>query len=522
MKSLINRLQIRASYFHALLFAAFFAFIIFYVYLAQNFSANVLYFYTPDSWYYWSISESIGTDHFNKSNIIRQYQYITDRNLSFPPLWPLAIYLVGRLGNYGHYSSLVASSVFFVLTLVLVEVLFYRSSKLNYVGILVGLLLMAYKPFVLDLMGGMSAGLNIFIIALALNILYSTLQHKHIYLGLVSGLLLLNRFDNVILILAIAAIEVFFTEHGKNENIIRRAALFIFGFAFIVSPYIVFNIENFGVPLISDNSIVFKSINNIYSTYYFIDNPLTILNDPDKWILKFKTNFAGLFDVITQNRWLLYGLAGAMLLLVGQSSHRFYLPRAHLAVLLISSLLVMFIMAGTGYNDQRYFINVYFVAALIVCNYFVNISTIIKFSIIIFIGLQARSSWYSDHLFFYETRNPPTISKEISNEVEKLNGCLKSVGAISVMPIFKAPSEGQLVSYFGAISDFKVYLLPDNISTLTKDEFVSFSRKYKIDAIYERTAAFEFSHDEYPILCNMDKRVRFRADVLLARHLHIT
>jgi hypothetical protein len=504
----IKRSQSNKQYLNALISIAAIAAIAYYLYLALNFSANVMYFYTPDSWYYWAVSQSFGTASPNTSNIIRQYQYITDTNISFPPLWPLVIYVIDKLGSFGYYSNLVASGTFFIFSIFLIEILFIRFTKRHYAGVFVGLLMLAYRPFVLDLMGGMSASLNLFLMSFALLVFHSRSSYKPVFFGLLCGLLYLNRFDNVLVVFSLFLFATCFFEE-QRQRFFQRSLGFLVTFALVVSPYIVANIIRFGIPFVSDNSIVFKSISNSYSTSYFIDHPLTFHDSPVDWISKFIANFLGLLDIFLASGFL-YVIAAILYISFLRSFYVSFISRITLAALLIPSLLMMFVVAGTGYNDMRYFIPVYFVGTLILCNSFINLKWFPRALVIILMCIQVKYYLFTDHLFFYETRNPPSLPAEIVNEGQALAECLKVHGAKSVMPVYNSPSEGQIISYFGSSLGYKVFLTPNNLASLTEDQFIAFSKRFNIDAIYERSTIYGISHIEYPVLCASDSRVRFR------------
>jgi hypothetical protein len=236
---------------------------------------------------------------------------------------------------------------------------------------------------------------------------------------------------------------------------------------------------------------------------------LTFQDNPADWISKFTANFFGLIDVITASG-LLYGIAAILYIFFLRNVHVSAIPRIFLASLLIPSLLMVFVVAGTGYSDLRYLIPVYFVGTLIVCNKFIELKWLPRVLVIILMCMQVKYYLFTDHLFFYETRNPPSLPAEIVNEGKSLAECLKAHGAKSVMPVFKSPSEGQIISYFGATTGYKVFLKPHNLASLSKDQFIAFSKRFAIDAIYERSESYDISHIEYPVTCGSDSRVRFR------------
>ena len=360
-------------------------------------------------------------------------------------------------------------------------------------------------------MGGLSGSLNIFLLTAAIISLQSKNIFKPLIIGFISGLLYINRFDNALLIIAIFIIYSYSLISSKKNNAPVELIKLISSFILVISPLIIINYHRFGIPFISDNSLTFKSIKNLHATFYFTEPILTISNYPKEWILKVLNNFNTLIYQLL-NQGYFYGLSVIFIAFCSINKNTALIPKKDLGIFFWCSLLIIIILSATGYSDPRYLIPAYFFGTLIICCQITSLKWWHSLILVVLIGVQVRFIAYSDHLFFYSSKSPPTLPEKILDEESILNSCLELYGARSVMPFFKDSSEGQIISFFGTSSKYKVLLLPGNIKALTKNQFLDLVSKFRVDAIYERSAQYPLADEEFPILCKLDPRIKIRKD----------
>ena len=65
---------------------------------------------TPDSWAYLLLARSFASTPYHIP-VIRQYQYVSNFSDSFPPLWPLVLFLVSRALRIGPWIGIVTAGV---------------------------------------------------------------------------------------------------------------------------------------------------------------------------------------------------------------------------------------------------------------------------------------------------------------------------------------------------------------------------------------------------------------------------
>ncbi len=394
----LNKLQLKPT-LEFILKYSFFGYIISYI---INFLLNevakslVAPLFSPDSWSLYEISKTIFSDYY-KINTIRQTQYsLLTYSVSFPPLHPTLTAITRKIVDLGYYNSyflnlailFVTSSILFIISLKLTRQLWF--------GLGLNLILIQNKDYLDEVFGGRTIPLNLLILLiLFLFFLRDNVINKKdtIILAIISGLLVLNRFDTLLLTLLLGPVLFVINTH-KIQLKSRLVNLVIyFSVLFITMlPWVLYSLYKHGSLFVSESSKVAFSSKYIYPTYYLtkVSNGHTIFLEFDLWYNKLLTNWdiinTFFFRALASNSNLVALITTLCLVLLIKLMYfkniTFEMNFDSKVIKITSFVFVLFLGLTTtllaGYGDTRYFINILFFLSLLL--FYLCYITIANFS----------------------------------------------------------------------------------------------------------------------------------------------
>jgi hypothetical protein len=257
---------------------------------------------TPDSWAYLLLARSFGSIPYHIP-LVRQYQYLTDAADSFPPVWPLILFLVSRLLRLGPWLGIITAAVFTVGLLpciaIMLRPLVHARGRRHFAAVAIWAALLSYGPFLDDILGGrsMAAALLCYVaIGIALTRLRETGFRTGLIVGGLAGLLWMTRFDSAPIVVVLGLGLPFAWQRG---GVLRWLTGYGIAVALMLLPWMLYSRVAFGVAFASDNAMVAKSaainfVNNWYPVF-----PPTLREAGAEWLARVTHNLPG----ITSSLW---------------------------------------------------------------------------------------------------------------------------------------------------------------------------------------------------------------------------
>ena len=248
-------------------------------------------FYEPDSWFYFELSRSIFGD-FYRVVTERSFNLPGPYSAAFPPLWPSLIALTDVLTGLGARSGYILSFTAFGMTCAFSEWAARTFYRIRWAGLAAALSLLLLPGYRYEVLGGCSIPLQVLFYAVMLAIFLRADMGRLvpvIGLGLLAGLSVLLRFDTLPFALLLAVAMLIRTR--------RLVPVVLYAGAVLVtmSPWIVYSLERFGVPFITDNGLVAMAVDRaVYATDWRPEGVSTLADDPLGWLRKVAINSARL------------------------------------------------------------------------------------------------------------------------------------------------------------------------------------------------------------------------------------
>lgn len=450
--------------------------------------------FSPDSWSYFEISKTLFTN-FLHINTIRQFEYHSYYSISFPPLYPLIVALVGHIiPNIGVYAGYVSN---FCICLVTCVVCIQLGKKL-FISHISGIglyLLLLLNPFYLEqVVAAQSLPLSILILLLCLLVFLQTrLSQLYIFLiAITAGLAVLTRFDNLLVGIALGLAVPFLVPKNKY----RSLCTYYVTFFIVLSPWMLYSYTHFSKLFISDNVRTIILASDSYITDYFpnIHSQSTIFNHPLLWLKYWPTRLAvslqALSVAIYQYSAILTLLAYLLLTyLFVQVKNLSTLKDIHMRkVIALTSCVSLQIVTVclTGFTDLRYFILIIFLLELSIL--LVGYTWVKQLR-----GSQIKTQQYLIPVMIFLVIGMPSLVELVQwRELRRDNLVFdsESLASQSYRPILKLLRPGAVLLIqsgridpfkFGAITGVKTIVQPSN---LNRCSLVSLIQKYKITDIY--------------------------------------
>lgn len=446
--------------------------------------------FSPDSWSYYELSQTVFHRPFYHINTIRQFQFNGLQGVSFPPLYPMTIALFNSLFRYGIYGGY---AVNFLITLATLGVLIKLSKILcNYrcLGIVFYLILLLNPRYLDELVSARSIPLLVLIFFFTTYIFVKNpdLSLRSIgILGVLSGLGTMSRFDYLIPALTIG-IVIILSQRSKTLLGLAKIAFAYYGSFIVVSlPWIIYSYVHFHTFFVSDNSRTAILANPSFVTdYYPATNLPTLFNNPGLWIHTVLQKSSLVIRSLGQS---LKSESPVPLLIIidlflisltvfknGVVNLKRQLSKYYL--FLTPLLFLLFVTCLSGYPDKRYFIiiTLYLEIALILMalrlihhvisekmrlSVIIVITTFVMANIIL---IAAQTGGYQLSKSFRFT----FVREDISS--------VEYTDVINTLKLSKAPPRVMIDEYihfkFGALTGLVSMIVPNNLDPTNFDQFV--------------------------------------------------
>lgn len=302
--------------------------------------------FSPDSWAYFELSQTVFTDHFYRFNTWRSY--LTDAySASFPLGYPVALALLERLVGP---QPLTAVALNIGVAVATAPVLFQICRQLEIpplASVAVVTALLSYREYVEEVLTGRSIPLALL---LCLAGCLCVLRRRALWAGLLLGLAAVVRFDFLA-----HSLLLLFAGWAFAPRPFNRGLLLLAGFAVGLSPWVVFSWTHFGIPWATDNSWVALSAGPAWVLDYPPVASETVFQNPSSWFARVVHNVVPLCVALAQGC-AHHPLVASVLVLVAfswnQLRKQIDLRVAGLGAVLAASFIPYLL---TGYFDLRYF-----------------------------------------------------------------------------------------------------------------------------------------------------------------------
>lgn len=246
--------------------------------------------YSPDSWAYYELSQSIWRGGFRLLEL-RSYAYpAAAPSGAFPPLWPALWSLVAAVSGLGARAGLIASFGCIAVLAIFSEAIGRQLSGMRWVGLAAAAGLFAMPGFADEVEAARSIPLQT---ALISGLIWTLLRPGPIGLaraaamGALCGALMLTRFDMLAFVVVFGLIVLFVSR--------SLAATAAFGMLFLaaVSPWMTMSWLWFGELFHSDSSFVASAIDPrtfVTDWYPPTRHRPTVGDDPVAWAAKVAGN----------------------------------------------------------------------------------------------------------------------------------------------------------------------------------------------------------------------------------------
>jgi len=287
----VSMMYIYRKYFKTdqFVFLSYFSLILF---LIAYFLFTVFPF-SPDSFSYFDISNFIFSD-FGDINTVRQYVIVTEKNISFPMLFPVLISIMNQLFDLGMLSGVVLNYYIVLVSVLVLDLLFDRFQLHKGYAVILSSLLVLNNSYLDELTAARAIPLNLLLIMVVIYLLAriknsgKRINLNVAFIGLINGIMLMNRFDHLFTLILIT-ILIIFALYRLNK--LPSLIFYIISFSIAIIPWVVYSLLHFDAIFISDNSGTFFLVNPQgplrFSSNLFIINDF--FNAPTDWIRSFIT-----------------------------------------------------------------------------------------------------------------------------------------------------------------------------------------------------------------------------------------
>ena len=447
--------------------------------------------FSPDSWSFYEISQSVFND-FGKINTLRHYQQdlVWDRNVSFPPLWPILIRVFDGFSRMGIYSGYILNASIFLLSLYMNARIARDLIGYPLAGVFLSVLMLSYKNFVGEFL---SAGSMPLAFLLQQIIVYIVLTREKIgpkdaiLLAIISGLCVLTRFDFLLSAVALPLVIILL-----NRSLsVKENALYLLGILITLSPWILYSLTTFQRLWVTDNSrTALLAFTNYVSDYFPRDAVLpTLFSHPKQWLhIYFSERLPAQFKTLGSFSLLRPIIPLAVFVLLKRSplkdSKRFFARWGKLGLLWLG---LIFAVSLTGYSAKRYYTIVYWYAGVLLL---VMAGVRLKESrwrIVILLVMMGIAGFYNTERFIVEDKEKVAIGYNRENvSAESFQALLEKVPAGSSILFWGAGDEFKL----GALTGRKTLFMPPNIED-NPELIERFLADYPVDYAVIRSGAKE-------------------------------
>lgn len=430
--------------------------------------------FSHDSWSLYELSLSFlnGRPYYLQS--LRGFTLLGDYAATFPPLWPLILSLFGSIASIGIYIFPAVALIAYCAAVLILEKLLKSKFHVWGLGLNAGLLLINFLPFFRELKDGRSIPLQILLFVIYIWVVQKNNFKgltKSIALGVVAGLLLLNRFDA-------ALISLLLILYGFYQT---RSLAILPAFLVTVSPWVIYSLGIFGKIFVTDNSaIALNVLPHAHVTHYYA-HPVTLFMDPLLWIGKILTNTIGLLGAFLEIIEI-YPIVLIILFFCIKPVRDGYakLVNPHLKWVIAILLLGTLPQLMAGYFNLRYFAPLLFMCTWAAIDKFavtalqsnrhrfIQVAAIVLFCVS-FLLTNYKIYKRTDSAEMLAAMNPP---------IQSILNCIDNTGA----------KYGQIIMFedyrsaavIGALTDWHTSITPGNWAELNEADRKQFLKEYQI------------------------------------------
>lgn len=475
---------------------------------------------TSDSWGYFDISQNLFTD-FYKVHYIRQYEYVSEYSLSFPPLYPFFIAVFNAVAHQGVYAGYYLNFFFFLCTLFVLTRISKKLTNSSLPALYLGVLLISEVDYMRELLGAKSIVLGLLLLtSIVLLFLQEELTRGRVILmGFLAGLLALARFDFLLPVLLLGGVVSFQARFPKLKAFI----FYIVPVLLMLSPWIVFSYIHFGTLFATDNKqAILLAVKTFTSDYYPNSPPLpSLFNHPLQWLiyrvfLKGGLSFTVFLKSIYDNPFIqqLLGVnifMGTVFLVIKTHVKKLAFPKEKMqllkkfAWLMGIMLLQLFMISLPGYLDMRYALPITLMTAcglllslyvlaeqLLARKYVLFLSTIVLAMVVV---KQIIFPLRSDVLAASElSPHPRSEHLQLSTDLQQMKEVMNAQTS-EVRLLVDARDYKQLNAVqFAALSHLKTFETPANVNEYTLTQLV---RNYQITHVYTTCSQWRMALEKF-------------------------
>jgi hypothetical protein len=334
--------------------------------------------FSPDSWTLYELSRTLFGDFYSVRHV-RNFEQVGPYSSSFPLLWPVIVGFVDHISGWGPRVAFICALLSWVAFVLVSEKLGRALFRAPWIGFTSAVLTFTHTGYWGEVIAGRTIPLQLVLYALGLWICVDKpiSAARALLAGVVLGLAVLNRFDAMLVALALPFLA----------QILRRAGTIFIpyyaGFLIGLSPWIWYSWTKFGTLFSTDNAGVVFSAQQRHVADWFLRTPPSAVDAPFDWLLKVAGNAIKTAKAI----FLSPGVAGVVALICAFAVLALELRRcpaagkierspvqiasrlwrdhrgAIFALLVITALLPSYVL--TGYFDGRYFAPLWWIVLLL-------------------------------------------------------------------------------------------------------------------------------------------------------------
>lgn len=507
---------------------------VFFSYLTLVFFLVSIFLFTrfpfsPDSYSYFDISNHMFLD-FGRINTVRQYVVPTQLNISFPPLLPFFIAIINLVFNLGMLSGVILNLYVALITVILIDVFFRKLSIKPVYAVTISYLLIFNVYYLNELLAARAIPLNLLLFTIILflftNIFSNTkLVSSILVIGVLNGLMVLNRFDHIFTLFVINVYLLFLLLKIKK---IKYYFVFTLSFAITIFPWVAYSFINFGTFFISDNSSTltlvypigprrFQSGNfenpDIFNSLLYWLKSLIFVRAPRILIGIFRLGFGSFPTVV-------FILISTMSILLSSIKKRnwYQLLKHPIIAVLVYTVFRTSLFLLVGYEDSRYHLEtllLFSIMVVVFLNYHEKDSIdlrglsqyLVLSSILFTAGFYVQSNinlMSITSLSLLASRNLSENINLLSHEENEINRYFheKSSENITILNLSQTVNSFR----FGALTDFNILSTP-RISESDYEGFLEFPKRFHFDYVIFDNESIE----EY--LSLMDLEVEYLIEI---------
>jgi hypothetical protein len=457
---------------------------------------------TPDSWAFLLLARSFGSTTYHLP-LVRQYQYLTDASDSFPPVWPLVLFLVSRFARLGPWLGVITAVALSVVLLpciaILLRPLVHARGRRRLAAVAIWTAILSYGPFLDEILGGrsMSAALLCYLmIGIAVTRFPRSGGRTGLIVGGLGGLLWMTRFDAAPIVV-ILGLGLPLAQHRAGT--MRWLAGYGIAVVVMLLPWILYSHAAFGVAFASDNTMVAKSAVPSFVTNWYPIFPATLRDAPAEWLARVLSNVPGVASLVWRGA-VRYAYAPALLAVFAVWTRtqpgniaRWTGRQVGTALVIVAAFAAQ--LAGpltTGFFELRYLTPIFLTisvwsVALLMTSSVPRFRTMAIVPLLVGAALGWRKSLYAEqvvqqHPAFVDLRRFPRDGSISGVSMRDLDRCLPRSARVLFAPDGVA---AYLASYYLGRTSLE---LPYNWLDLARDERSRFLDALRVTHLVSATA----------------------------------